>query len=145
MPNGRSGFTLIEILAVMLIIALVSSLAVTLLPGTGRAKLKAVSLQAAALLRRERVGAMLTGHERRVVLDSRRRRLVGDSGDAVIIPDDVAVDVLGAGETRAGGLGVVGFHPDGASTGGVLRLSRERAQYDIRVNWYTGGVEIVAP
>ena len=37
---------------------------------------------------------------------------------------------------------VVRFHPDGASTGAVLKLSREKAEYEIRVNWYTGGVAI---
>ena len=37
---------------------------------------------------------------------------------------------------------VVRFHPDGASSGAVLRLSREKAEYEIRVNWYTGGVSI---
>jgi general secretion pathway protein H len=39
---------------------------------------------------------------------------------------------------------VVRFHPDGASSGAVLRLSREKAGYEIRVNWYTGGVSIEA-
>ena len=37
---------------------------------------------------------------------------------------------------------VVRFHPDGASSGAVLKLSREKAEYEIRVNWYTGGVSI---
>ena len=53
--DRRSGFTLIEVMAVMLIIALVGSLIVTMTPGTGRAKLKALTLESAALLRRERL------------------------------------------------------------------------------------------
>ena len=40
-----------------LIIALVASLAVTIMPGTGRGRLKALTLEIAALLRRERLGA----------------------------------------------------------------------------------------
>lgn len=129
----------------MLIIALVSSLVVAMVPGTGRAQLETVTLRAAALLRRERVGAMLTGRERRVALDGAQRRLVGDGGETVAIPGDVVLDVLGADQTWTGRLAVVSFHPDGASSGGVLRLSRDKAQYEIRVNWYTGGVVVVAP
>jgi len=53
--DRRSGFTLIEVVAVMLIIALVASLAVTKIPGTGRGRLQAVALETAALLRRERL------------------------------------------------------------------------------------------
>jgi general secretion pathway protein H len=126
----------------MLIIALVASLAITIVPGTGRARLKAVTLETAALLRRERLGAMLTGRDRHVSLDGERRILVGDGGDVVAIPRDVAVDVLGVNELRTDRFAVVRFHPDGASSGAVLKLSREKAEYEIRVNWYTGGVAI---
>jgi general secretion pathway protein H len=126
----------------MLIIVLVASLAITIAPGTGRARLKAVTLETAALLRRERLGAMLTGRDRHVSLDGERRILVGDGGDVVAIPRDVVVDVLGVNELRTDRFAVVRFHPDGASSGAVLKLSREKAEYEIRVNWYTGGVSI---
>jgi general secretion pathway protein H len=140
--DREAGFTLIEVIAVMLIIALVASLVVTMMPGTGRAGLKALTLQTAALLRRERLGAMMTGRERGVSLDGERRILVGEGGDAVALPPDVALDILGIDALRAGRLAVVRFHPDGASTGAVLKLSREQTEYEIRVNWYTGGVAI---
>jgi general secretion pathway protein H len=137
-----AGFTLIEVMAVMLIIALVASLAVTMMPGTGRAGLKALTLQTAALLRRERLGAILTGHDREVSLDGERRVLVGDGGDIVALPRDIVLDVLGADALWSGRQAVVRFYPDGASTGAVLKLSREKAEYEIRINWYTGGVAI---
>jgi general secretion pathway protein H len=140
--DREAGFTLIEVVAVMLIIALVAALVVTMMPGTGRAGLKALTLQTAALLRRERLGAMMTGRERGVSLDGERRVLVGEGGDAVALPSDVVLDILGIDAVRAGRLAVVRFHPDGASTGAVLKLSREKTEYEIRVNWYTGGVAI---
>ena len=137
-----AGFTLIEVMAVMLIIALVASLAVTMMPGTGRAGLKALALQTAALLRRERLGAVLTGRDREVSLDGERRVLVGDGGDIVVLPRDIVLDILGVDAVWSGRQAVVRFHPDGASTGAVVKLSREKAEYEIRVNWYTGGVTI---
>jgi general secretion pathway protein H len=136
------GFTLIEMLAVMAIIALVSALAVMTTPGTSRAQLKAVTLQSAALFRRERLGAILTGRDRLVALDGEYRSFIGDGGEVVGIPSDVVVDVLGVAEQWSGRRAVVRFRPDGASSGTVVRLSREGAQYEIRVNWYTGGVTI---
>lgn len=138
----EGGFTLIELLAVMLIIALVASLSVAMMPGSGRPRLKALSLEIAALLRRERLGAILTGYERQVFVDGERRAMIGAGGGAVAIPRDVALDVLGIDERSAERVTVVHFHPDGASSGAVLKLSREQAEYEIRVNWYTGGVAI---
>ncbi len=141
--DRKSGFTLIEVMAVMAIIALVASLVVAMTPGTGRGKLKALTLEIAALLRRERLGAIMTGRDRQVSLDGERRALVGDGGNAIAVPPDVVVNVLGANELWSGRVAVVRFHPDGASSGAVLKLSREGAEYEIRVNWYTGGVAIV--
>jgi general secretion pathway protein H len=140
--DRKAGFTLIEVVAVMLIIALLASLAITMMPGTGRAKLKAVTMEAAALLRRERLGAILTGRERQVAIDGERRVLIGDGGGTVAIPADVAIDLLSASQAQKDRALVVRFHADGASSGAVLRLSREKAEYEIRVNWYTGGVSI---
>jgi general secretion pathway protein H len=140
--DRAAGFTLIEVMAVMFIIALVAGLAVTFVPGTGRSGLKAVTLQTASLLRRERLGAILTGRDREVSLDGARRILVGDGGDIVALPRDISLDILGIDALWSGRQAVVRFHPDGASTGAVLKLSREKAGYEIRVNWYTGGVAI---
>jgi len=142
--DRRAGFTLIEAVAVMLIIALMASLAITMMPGTGRARLKAVTLEAAALLRRERMGAILTGRERDVAIDGERRILIGDGGSTVAIPSDVIVDLLGTSIPSISRATVVRFHPDGASSGAVVRLSREKAGYEIRINWYTGGVSVDA-
>lgn len=144
MSRNEGGFTLLELMAVMLIIALVASLVITMTPGTTRAGLKAVTLQTAALLRRERTQAILGRRERYVSLDGMRRILVGEGGDTVAIPRDVVVDLIGADAVWSGRQAVVRFDPDGASTGAVLRLSHEKAEYEIRVNWFTGGVDVVA-
>src|SRR4029077_17259390 len=110
-----AGFTLIEVIAVMLIIALVASLAVTMMPGTGRAGLRALTLQTASLLRRERLGAILTGRDREVSLDGERRILVGDGGDTGALPRDITLDLLGVDALWSGRQVVVRWHPHGAS------------------------------
>ena len=70
--------------------------------------------------------------------------LVGDGGERVVIPRDVVLDVLGVDALWEQGSRWFCFDPDGASSGAVLLVySREEAGYEIRVNWYTGGVAIV--
>jgi general secretion pathway protein H len=143
--DPAAGFTLIEVVAVMAIIALTASLVMTTLSGTGRAKLRAVTLETAALLRRERLGAILTGHDREVFLDRDHRTLVGQGGGVVTMPSDIVLLVLGAADLLQGRQSIVRFHANGASSGAVVRLSREEAHYEIRVNWFTGGVAIAQP
>jgi len=143
-PGTCAGFTLLEMVAVMLIVSLIAGLVMTLTPGTGRAQLKSTVLDTASLLRRERLGAVLTGRARQVSLDRERRVLAGDGGQTVAIPRDVDLDVTGADAAWSGQGAIVRFLPDGASSGAVMRLSREGAAYEIRVNWYTGGVAVEA-
>lgn len=124
----------------MVIIALVAALVFASVPGTGRTQLKAIALQTEALFRRERLGAILTARSREVSVDGQQRAFVGDSGERVAIPRDVTVDILSVDEQWSGRQAVVRFLPDGTSSGTVVRLSREGAAYEVRVNWYTGSV-----
>jgi len=141
----RAGFTLVETLGVMLIIALIATLAMPTGRGTGRGQLKALALETADLMRRERVGAVLTRRLRHVSVDGDARMLVGDGGKGVAIPADVVLDVLGVNEAWAGRRSLVRFETDGSSSGTVLRLARQDLAYETRVNWYTGGVTILEP
>lgn len=136
-----AGSTLIEMMAVMLIIAMLASLVGVLTPGTGRAELKALTLQTAALLRRERLGAVLTGMPRQISLDTGARQLIGNSG-VIAIPRDVVVDVVGVDAVWSGRQAVVRFEPDGASSGAVLKLSWDQVRNEIDVNWYDGRVAV---
>jgi general secretion pathway protein H len=139
--DPRAGSTLIEMMAVMLIIAMLASLIGVVTPGTGRAKLKALTLQTAALLRRERLAAVLTGVSREVSLDSGERKLIGSSG-AIDIPRDVVVDVVGVDQVWSGRQAVVQFLPDGASSGAVLKFSWKEVRNEVDVNWYNGRVAV---
>ena len=56
-------------MAVMAIVALLASLAIGMTRGTGRGQLKALALETADLLRRQRLSAVLTGSRRQVFVD----------------------------------------------------------------------------
>ena len=138
--DTRAGTTLIEVMAVMLIVSILAALVVTMAPGSGRGKLRAMALQTAALLRRERFAALMTGQDRRISLDAAARTLIGDGGGVIAIPSDVVVDVVGVDESWSGRQTVVRFEPDGASTGAVLTFSWEGARDEVKVDWYDGSV-----
>lgn len=147
MPSAdpRAGFTLIETMVVMMIIALIATLVMPTGRGTGRGQLKALALETADLMRRERLGAVLTRRLRHVSIDGDRRMLMSDGGKSVAIPPDVVLDVLGVNEAWAGRRSLVRFETDGSSTGTVVKLSRQDFAYEVRVNWYTGGVTLLEP
>lgn len=143
--EAQRGFTLIETMAVMMIVALIASIAVGMTRGTGRGELKALALNAADLLRRERLGAVLTGRRRQVFIDGDGRSLFGEGRKTVAIPADVVLDLIGTDASMTGRRLVVRFEPDGSSSGAALRVARGGFGYEVRVNWYTGGVAVVEP
>jgi general secretion pathway protein H len=61
------------------------------------------------------------------------------------LPADVAFDAI-VSETCAGRRNgsTIDFLPSGMSCGGAIALARPGAAVHVRVNWLTGGVEIVA-
>jgi general secretion pathway protein H len=62
----------------------------------------------------------------------------------VQIPDDVAFDAVLAARCNQRPAGAtINFFASGMSCGGAIALTRLGTRYEIRVNWLTGGVEIV--
>jgi general secretion pathway protein H len=143
----EAGFTLIEMVAVLAITAMLAGLALPRWPhGTTKPQLEAYALRIAALLKADRTTA-LREHTRVETRLNGPARWVASGGGAgeVQLPEDVAFDAVLA-ETcsgRANG-SVIDFLPSGMSCGGTIALARPGAHYSIRVNWLTGGVEIVA-
>jgi len=68
----------------------------------------------------------------------------GATGRVVRVPSDVAFDALlpaRCGHYPADS--TIRFFSSGMSCGGVISMTRLGVGYEVRVNWFTGGVEIV--
>jgi general secretion pathway protein H len=146
-PESEAGFTLIEVVCVLAIIGLLAALALPAIPrGTSQQRLAGYAVQVAALLKGDRNAAMRNRAAVSTSLDSERRIVIsGATASVVEIPADVTFQALLAqrcGDRRVGA--TIDFFPSGASCGGVIAIARLGVGYQIRVNWLTGGVEVVA-
>ena len=143
----EAGFTLIEAIAVMAIVAILAALVLPMRPqGTTRPELEAYALRIAALLKADRAAALKTRTRVETALDRGTREIVSGVGAGdVRLPEDVAFDAIVA-ETCDGRVNgsAIDFLPSGMSCGGSIALARPGAAYHVRVNWLTGDVDIVA-
>ena len=141
------GFTLIEAVCVLSIIGLVAAIALPAFPtSTTQTALAGYAVEIASVLKRDRVAAIRNDAVVATIVSSQRRAVLsGVDGSGVTLPQDVAFDALLAqrcGE-RSAGL-TIDFFPNGGSCGGTVAISRQGVQVQIRVNWLTGGIEIVS-
>jgi general secretion pathway protein H len=122
-----AGFTLLEMLVVLVIVALAAGLLLTHDPRPSPAvAARGAAAQVAAALRAARGRAILTDAPVAVTLDAVRHRL-GIAGEAPVpLPPVVPIS----------GSGVILFAPDGSSSGGRIVLGGRT----VTVDWLTGRV-----
>ena len=149
MTSGRkaeAGFTLVEMVCVIAIIAM---LAAILLPhisrATSRPRLEGYAVETASLLKADRTAAMRQRVAIATQVDASERYLrSGSTGRVLRVPDDVTFSAtlpIRCNDRPA--FSTISFFATGMSCGGTIVLSRLGAVYEIRVNWLTGGIEIV--
>lgn len=149
MPTSRTeaqaGFTLLELLAVLVILAL--SAAAVMSVGRNSlesARVRAFLLQSEALFRDARTAAIETRRETSVLIDTGARQLSSSStGRRVDMPKGVSLDAKVA-KPRGKDLPSVRFFPSGASTGGELSFHFRGRSYALRINWLTGRADVEA-
>ena len=140
------GFALIEIICVLAVIGLVAALILPAIPrATSRARLEGYAVETAAILKADRNAAQQRGAPVATQVSAEVRTIrSGATGRMVRLPQDVVVDALLANTCAGRQAGnTIDFFPSGLSCGGVVALVRPGMRFEIRVNWLTGGVEIV--
>lgn len=144
--GAERGFTLLEMVCVLAIIAMLAAVLLPLVPReTSRSRLQAYALQIATLLKADRVAAISRRTSVATLVDPGARAVhSGATSNAIRIPDDVRFDAL-LPQTcrRQAALSTISFFANGTSCGGTIALTRFDAGYEIRVNWLTGRIEIV--
>ncbi len=141
-----AGFTLLEVVCVLAIVAILAAILLPIVPrGTSRARLESYAIETAAMLKVDRNIAMRNRVPVATLVNAPARLIrSGATGRVVQIPDDVAFDAILAARCNQRPTGAtIDFFASGMSCGGAIALTRLGTRYEIRVNWLTGGVEIV--
>ena len=137
---------MIEILCVLAIIGLLAAIILPSVPrATTRAKLESFAVQTAALLKADRNAALRRQTQVVTLVDAPSRSIrSGSTGQIIRLPDDVQVQTVLASRCADRNAGrSIDFFPSGMSCGGTIALLRPGMGYEVRVNWLTGGVDIV--
>jgi general secretion pathway protein H len=146
---GRSeaGFALIEILCVLAIIGMLAAIILPAVPrATTRAKLESYAVDTAALLKADRSAALRRQIQVATQVDAPSRSIrSGITGRVIRLPSDVVLDAILASRCADRNAGrSIDFFPSGMSCGGTIALTRPGMGFEVRVNWLTGGVDIVS-
>jgi general secretion pathway protein H len=143
---AERGYILLEIVCVMAIIGLLAAIILPTFPrATSRYRLEAYAIDAAAMVTTDRNAAVRRRTQIRTLIDAPSRVIVsGATGRQLRLPDDVVVNAMLAARCgdQPAGTSII-FFASGMSCGGVIALARPGSGFQIRVNWLTGGVEIV--
>ncbi len=140
-----AGFTLVEMLVVLAILAVTAAASGLMLSGgrAGRA-VEATAGRLAADLARTRIDAIRSGEPRALVFDGAANGWRREGAPPVVLEPGVRLDLSTAREARAtagpGGTATVAFLPDGRSTGGRIDIRSGTVRRSLVVEWLTGTV-----
>ncbi len=140
----KNGFTLVELLVVMLVFGLLIALAPAafkrVLPGL---ELKSAARELAAVFRESRNRAIRDNRATAVVIDV-QEKIYQVEGRSFAIPQGFEIQLFTAESERLSeSSGRIRFFPDGTSTGGRVTLETDDTAYYIVADWLSGRVEIV--
>ncbi len=141
---GAAGFTLVELLVVLVIMGLITAIAV---PHFGRLaprlEARATAREVVSVLRSARGLAIRDNREVAVVVDLDDRFMAIDADRRLEFGSRMGVRLLtGTAELIDGDSGRIRFYPDGTSTGGRVTVSDDGRDYDVRIDWLTGRVTL---
>jgi general secretion pathway protein H len=138
--SPRAGFTLVELLVVMAILALAAGMAMPMLTKpSDPVRLAASARDLIAALRVSRAAAIARNAEVVLMIDVERRTF-----ESAVVPRrslgaDIAARLTFAEPERQGRSGGgFRFFPDGSVTGGAVRLALNGREARICVDWLTG-------
>lgn len=141
----ETGFTLIEMLIVLVIASIVMA---TLVPSFGpaiaRAQLYSATRDVASALRHTRGQAMIKGQDALFELNTQQHTYrVAGRPRVYKLPPEIELGLFTTTtETLDEGTGRIRFFPDGSATGGRVTLVAVKQTRVVDVNWLTGEVRI---
>lgn len=142
--KAEAGFTLIEVLAVLVVLGLAIAILASRGPQRSAAlDMRTAAQQVAGSLRLARARAVASNRPVGVTFDVATRSVRLDGSQPGILPPGVGINVTAVlGETAGARLAAIRFAPDGSSTGGRVELEGYGRRVQVGVDWLTGRVSV---
>ena len=136
----NKGFTLVEVMVVMVIIALIMGMVATSLSSSvSAAEARAATRKLVASLRYTRARAIIDKSEQVFQVNTENRSYQAPGRKQVVLPEGVEVTITTArSEITSEDVAGIRFFPDGGSTGGHIELLVNDREYRVNVAWLTG-------
>ncbi len=143
--TSEAGFTLLEMIAAVALIALAVSVVMPRFSASRQAlKLRATAVELSSSLKTTRAAALSANTDAVLVIDTARRNYSADGAVKLKqIPRDVALTFeTPVAESADASHGGFRFHPDGTASGGRIGLRSGTDAASISVDWLTGAVTL---
>ena len=147
MRDLNRGFTLVEIMVVLVIVALMMALVGSSISrNVSGAQMRTAAGKVAASIRYTRTQAILTKTEQVFLVDTEKLTYQAAEREAEELPEGMKVELNTArSELTSETAGGIRFYPDGGSTGGNVRLEANGRIYRVNVAWLTGEASVERP
>jgi general secretion pathway protein H len=138
------GFTLIELMAVILLLAIaLTAVTFSFSKSLKSARITAASRDLVAALRYTRGQAIVKGQQEVLLLNLDDNSYTAPGKGAHKLPDDMHMLLTTAEQEVTGGnAGGIRFFADGSSTGGHISVLQDRREWRINVAWLTGEISL---
>ena len=147
MRDLNRGFTLVEIMVVLVIVALMIALVGSSISrNISGAQMRTAAGKVAASMRYTRTQAILTKTEQVFRVDTEKFTYQAAEREVEELPEGMTVELNTArSELTSETAGGIRFYPDGGSTGGNVRLEANGRIYRVNVAWLTGEASVERP
>lgn len=142
--SRQRGFTLIEMIAVLMLVALVAgAVAFSLGSNMKGVKTRAAVRDLTAAMRYTRGQAIVKHEQRALEIDVEARTYLAPGRPLVELPEGLDMKLLTAASEQTGdSKGLIRFFPDGSSSGGRVTLKRGDYEWRVEIAWLTGEVRM---
>lgn len=146
-PDPAAGFTMLEILVVLVIVAMAATLVAPAIDAGLRSReVRSTVRTIAGTMRTAQAEAVRTGTRLHMEIDVDRNAIALDGRDAFELAQTVGIGDVRGGEIVGPGLVQVTFYPNGSNTGVEMlvadREQHELASFVVRMNPLIGVVTI---
>ncbi len=144
-PNKQIGFTLIEVIVVMVMIAVLAGMVASgMTDSLRKSKIRAVSKNLVSAMRYTRGQAVVKHEQKTISFNVEDKTYQAPRKKVVNIPDEIDINVYTAdSEVQDETTGSIRFFSDGSSTGGWVKLTHKNKIWKINVNWLTGEISMI--